>query len=83
MDSQLLKQFSQGRYILCDFCKEKQATITIDTPNNKDVPLCDKCFKKVNVLAGVMKGKGLMNINEIWNEVKDVDNNNWRKKANV
>ncbi len=64
----------------CDFCKEKQATITIGTPNSKDVPLCNLCFKKVNVLAGVMKGKGVMGINKIWNEVKDIDNNNWRTK---
>ena len=80
MNEQIQKQLSRGRFILCDFCEKKQATITIDTPNDKDVPLCDVCFKKVNVLIGVMKGKGVMSINKIWNEVKDVNNNNWRAK---
>ena len=63
---------------LCDFCKKKEATLTIDTPNKRNVPICDLCFKKVNVIAGVMKGKGEMHITEIWDKVKGVNNLNWR-----
>ena len=63
--------------VFCDYCEKEKAVTTIDTPNSKDVPLCDSCFKKINVLCGVMKGKKPMHISEIWNQVKDVNEKNF------
>lgn len=59
---------------LCDLCKNNYATTTVDTPREKDVPLCDNCFKKINSILGVMKGKGEMSLEEIWKGVKDETN---------
>lgn len=64
--------------VYCDFCKESLAQLTIDTPKQKDVPLCALCFERVNVLAGVMRGKGAMHITKIFDKVKDATHENWR-----
>jgi len=69
--------------ILCDYCKERIATLTMDTPKYKNVPLCDFCFKKVNVLAGVMKGNGVMSLKEIFDKVKGATTENWKDYTKV
>jgi len=75
---ELLKENNQ----LCGFCQKAKATITVDTPKHKDCPLCDLCFKKLQVIAGVMKKETKpMHITEIWDKVKDVNNSNWQERC--
>jgi len=75
---QTQEQLQNIEETFCDFCKEEKATLTIDTPKNKDVPSCDLCFKRLNVIAGVMKKSSIgMTTKEIFEKVENVTDNNF------
>lgn len=41
---------------ICDLPNcDNYAKLTIDTPNSKDVPICENCFKKVNAIGSILQ----------------------------